>query len=146
MTNRVSSSSDLLRGTAYLAALARRAALASDDPVAREQALKLTPVANGLKNLARQTNEAKPASSGAASTPFNRHTPPAAVSAPDFQALMAAAAKKQGPLTALASDSMDRFDVALSMARSGSNAIEIAKSLGLTRGEVDLIINIANQK
>lgn len=140
MTNPVSSSTDLLRGTAYLASLARRAALASNDLAAREQALKLTPVTNGLKDLARQTNEVKPASSDAASPPV------AAVSAPDFQALMAAAAKKQGSVTALAGDSMDRFEVALSMARGGSNAIEIAKSLGLTRGEVDLILNIANQK
>jgi hypothetical protein len=32
------------------------------------------------------------------------------------------------------------------MARGGANPVEIAKSLGLTRGEVDLIITIANQK
>ncbi len=134
MTSPVSSSSDLLRGTAYLAALARRAAFTSNDPAAREQALKLTPVAKELKGLANQMRNTAPPPA------------PAAVSAPDFQALMAAAAKKQEPVTTLISDSLDRFDVALSMARGGSNALEIAKSLGLTRGEVDLIINIASQK
>lgn len=131
------SSVDLLRGTAYLAALARRAALASNDPAAREQAIKLAPVAQELKEMAR----------GAAPDPAApRPSPVAAVSAPDFQALMDAAAKKREPASRLASDSLDRAAVALSMARGGANPVEIARSLGLTRGEVDLIINIANQK
>ena len=67
-------------------------------------------------------------------------------SAPDFQNLMDAAATKRDPAAALMSDSLDRTTVALSMARGGANPVEIAKSLGLTRGEVDLIITNANQK
>ena len=160
------SSADLLRGTVYLASLARRAALASDDPIAREQALKLAPVAQELKELARdagqpaagppppsarfasgqalQLRAGHPERSAAKLKDARREV--GAVSAPDFQILMDAAATKRDPAAALMSDSLDRTTVALSMARGGANPVEIAKSLGLTRGEVDLIITIANQK
>ena len=166
------SSADLLRGTVYLASLARRAALASDDPIAREQALKLAPVAQELKELARGAGrpaadppppsailrQAQDDSSGQALQLRAGHPERSAaklkdarravgaVSAPDFQILMDAAATKRDPAAALMSDSLDRTTVALSMARGGANPVEIAKSLGLTRGEVDLIITIANQK
>jgi len=158
------SSADLLRGTAYLASLARRAALASNDPTAREQALKLAPVAQELKVLARDAGQPAAgrtppsASSGQAlqlrgggpstSLSFVQDARRAvgAVSAPDFQILMDAAAKKRDPAAALMNDSLDRTTVALSMARGGATPVEIAKSLGLTRGEVDLIVNIADQK
>ena len=135
------SSADLLRGTAYLASLARRAALASDDPIAREQALKLAPVAQELKELAHGGH---PSTSLRSAQDARRAV--GAVSAPDFQILMDAAATKRDPAAALMSDSLDRTTVALSMARGGANPVEIAKSLGLTRGEVDLIITIADQK
>ncbi len=136
------SSVDLLHSTVYLASLARRAALASNDPTAREQALKLAPVAQELKKLAR---DAGPTAAGP--TPVAAQLPAVgAVSAPDFQVLMDAAAKKRDPAAALMNDSLDRTTVALSMARGGANPVEIAKSLGLTRGEVDLIVNIADQK
>ncbi len=136
------SSADLLRGTAYLASLARRAALASNDPAAREQALKLAPVAQELKVLARDAGQPVAGPTPVATQP----SAVGAVSAPDFQILMDAAAKKRGPAAALLNDLLDRTTVALSMAQGGANPVEIAKSLGLTRGEVDLIVNIAEQK
>jgi hypothetical protein len=139
MSNPISSV-DLLRSTAYITSLARRVALDSNDPAVREKALKLSPVVRELKQLVDgPTENAAPAP--AAST----------VNAPDFQALVNVAGQKfektpDAPAASLRSDSMDRIGVALSMAQGGANGIEIAKSLGLTRAEVDLILSIASQK
>lgn len=149
---------DLLRSTAYVASLARRAALESPDPALREKALRLTSVTRELKDLA-QTNPAAapaqaapaPAAQPAGTSKLTAAVKPAQPPAPpEFQALINAASRKyqtNADLSpALRGDPNDRMNVALSMARGGTNVVEIAKSLGLTRGEVDLILNIANQK
>lgn len=152
MSDRLSSV-DLLRSTAYIASLARRAAMESNNPAVRERALKLAPIARELKQLADTpavapvtTPSVTPAAPTAAPAPMTT------VDAPDFQALVNVASRKLDPkpeapaVASLKSDAMDRIGVALSMAQGGANGVEIAKSLGLTRAEVDLILNIASQK
>lgn len=153
MSDRLSSV-DLLRSTAYIASLARRAAMESNNPAVREKALKLAPIARELKQLADAPAVAPVVTPGVAPlAPMAAPAPVTTVDAPDFQALVTVASKKLDPkpeaptaLTSLKSDSMDRIGVALSMAQGGANGVEIAKSLGLTRAEVDLILNIASQK
>ncbi|MBM4423043.1 MAG: hypothetical protein FJ030_06570 [Chloroflexi bacterium] len=147
MTERIGAS-DLLRDTAYFVSLARRAALTSDDPAVREKAMRLGPVARELKEIANgqpRDLAAAPAPVAAPKPSANAPVPPAAA-ASDFRTLIDAAAQKREPAAALRSDSLDRTTVALSMAQGGANGIEIAKSLGMTRGEVDLILSIARQK
>jgi hypothetical protein len=129
---------DFLRGTAYVASLARRAALESSDQAVRDKALRLTSVTRELKQLAQSSPTFVPTG--------------ATASSPEFQTLINAASKKFEPSAAnelapaFRSSPLDRVEVALNMAQGGANPIEIAKSLGLSRGEVDLILNIASQK
>ncbi len=141
---------DLLRSTAYIASIARRVALESNNPAVREKALKLAPIARELKQLADTPATAPtPIIAPSTSAPAPAAT---TVNAPDFQVLVNVASKKLDPkpeapaAASLKSDSMDRIGVAISMAQGGANGVEIAKSLGLTRAEVDLILSIASQK
>jgi len=127
------SSVELLRETTQLISLARRAAMNSADPALREQALKLAPVAQEIKALAKRETP----------TPSSAATPVSAVSAPEFQSLIQAASKKHESRT---DDRMDRVTLVLGMARGGASAVEIARTFGLTRGEVELMLNVEKQK
>lgn len=125
------SSVELLRETTQLISLARRAAMNSTDPALREKALKLAPVAQEIKAIAKR--ESPPPSSAAVST----------VSAPEFQTLIQAASKKH---ESRIDDHLDRTTLVLGMAQGGASPVEIARTFGLTRGEVELMLNVEKQK
>lgn len=127
------SSVELLRETTQLISLARRAAMNSADPAMREKALTLAPVAQEIKAIAKR--ESPPPSSAA--------TPRSAVNAPEFQTLIQAASKKHESRT---DDHLDRVTLVLGMAQGGASSVEIARTFGLTRGEVELMLNVEKQK
>ena len=128
------SSVELLRETTQLISLARRAAMNSTDPAMREKALKLAPVAQEIKAIAKRE---APRLSSAMMPPMST------VSAPEFQTLIQAASKKHESRT---DDHLDRITLVLGMAQGGASAVEIARTFGLTRGEVELMLNVEKQK
>ncbi|MEK7808287.1 MAG: hypothetical protein AAB571_04380 [Chloroflexota bacterium] len=122
------SSVELLRETTQLISLARRAAMNSTDPAMREKALQLAPVAQEIKAIAKRESPTPPVST---------------VSAPEFQTLIQAASKKHESRT---DDHLDRITLVLGMAQGGASPVEIARTFGLTRGEVELMLNVEKQK
>lgn len=127
------SSVELLRETTRLISLARRAAMNSTDPALRQKALQLAPLAQEIKAIAKRESPTPSSAVAAVST----------VSAPEFQTLIQAASKKH---ESRIDDHLDRTTLVLGMAQGGASAVEIARTFGLTRGEVELMLNVEKQK
>lgn len=129
----VVSASELLRNTTYLMSLARRAALTSPDAAERQRAVQLGSVLRELKALGATPPTAVPAENMRAGEGFGR--------------LLAAARGRSEPAAQRpAGDPLERTTVALGMAQAGAQQLDIAKALGMSRGEVDVILNIARQQ
>lgn len=127
------SAGELLRNTTYLMSLARRAALSSPDAAERQRAVQLGSVLRELKALGGATPAAAPAEALRAGEGFDR--------------LLAAARGRSDPAAQRpAGDPLERTTVALGMAQAGAQQLDIAKALGMSRGEVDVILNIARQQ
>jgi len=127
------SAGELLRNTTYLMSLARRAALSSPDAAERQRAVQLGSVLRELKALGGATPAAAPAEALRAGEGFDR--------------LLAAARGRSEPAAQRpAGDPLERTTVALGMAQAGAQQLDIAKALGMSRGEVDVILNIARQQ
>ncbi len=127
------SAGELLRNTTYLMSLARRAALSSPDAAERQRAVQLGSVLRELKALGGAAPAAAPAEALRAGEGFDR--------------LLAAARGRSDPLAQRpAGDPLERTTVALGMAQAGAQQLDIAKALGMSRGEVDVILNIARQQ
>ncbi len=127
------SASELLRNTTYLMSLARRAALTSPDAAERQRAVQLGTVLRELKALGATPPTAVPAESMQPGEGFGR--------------LLEAARGRSAPAAQRpAGDPLERTTVALGMAQAGAQQLDIAKALGMSRGEVDVILNIARQQ
>jgi len=127
------SAGELLRNTTYLMSLARRAALSSPDAAERQRAVQLGSVLRELKALGGAAPAAAPAEALRAGEGFDR--------------LLAAARGRSEPAALRpAGDPLERTTVALGMAQAGAQQLDIAKALGMSRGEVDVILNIARQQ
>ncbi len=127
------SAGELLRNTTYLMSLARRAALSSPDAAERQRAVQLGSVLRELKALGGAAPAAAPAEALRAGEGFDR--------------LLAAARGRSEPAAQRpAGDPLERTTVALGMAQAGAQQLDIAKALGMSRGEVDVILNIARQQ
>ncbi|MEY4233620.1 MAG: hypothetical protein RL635_587 [Chloroflexota bacterium] len=127
------SAGELLRNTTYLMSLARRAALSSPDAAERQRAVQLGSVLRELKALGGAAPAAAPAEALRAGEGFDR--------------LLAAARGRSDPAAQRpAGDPLERTTVALGMAQAGAQQLDIAKALGMSRGEVDVILNIARQQ
>lgn len=127
------SASELLRNTTYLMSLARRAALTSPDAAERQRAVQLGSVLRELKALGATPATAVPAENMRAGEGFGR-------------LLDAARGRSEPAAQRLAGDPLERTTVALGMAQAGAQQLDIAKALGMSRGEVDVILNIARQQ
>jgi hypothetical protein len=130
-------SNSLLNDTLTLAALARETALARGS---QAQAQKLDPVVQGLRRLvvAAQSPEAgppPPPETGPA-------LPPAGglLASNDFQTLLAARAGAGSGLPADAA--ADRLQAARAMLSGGMAEVDIARSLGITREEVQMLASV----
>lgn len=133
-------SNSLLNDTLTLAALARETALARGS---QAQAEKLDPVVKGLRSLvvaAREPSESKPAETAASALP-----PAGGVLAgSDFQALLAA---RNSAASGAAPDSAaDRLQAARAMLSGGMSEVDIARSLGITREEVQILASAGQQR
>ena len=127
------SAGELLRNTTYLMSLARRAALSSPDAAERQRAVQLGSVLRELKALGGAAPAAAPAEALRAGEGFDR--------------LLAAARGRNEPAAQRpVGDPLERTTVALGMAQAGAQQLDIAKALGMSRGEVDVILNIARQQ
>lgn len=115
--------SSLLTDTLNVIALARETALARGG---QEQAERLTPVVNGLREVASARDAQMAAPSGL-------------LAQEGFQALLAAAqaAPLQGPNPAAG---VDKGQVAAAMSAGGMVEVYIARHLGVTREEVRLML------
>ncbi len=138
-------SSVLLSDTLKLIQLARETARVQGQP---EHAEKLKPVVDQLKSLAEGTSQAK---SVAAPQPSSSPTvaPGGGVLAQDdFRTLLAAVQKSQAqssqnlPLGLRPSGSLERNQIVISMASGGMNALDIARQMGMTLDEVNMVIRI----
>jgi len=130
----------LLNDTLNLIQLARETALAGGKA---EQAKRLTPVVNEMRNLvatARDPQAAAPAASNHAASPV-APPPSGLMGQNDFRALLAASAK---PASAgfSAPVAAERNQVVSAMAQGGMSELDIARQMGMTRDEVQMILSI----
>ncbi len=141
-------SSVLLSDTLKLIQLARETARVQGQP---EQAEKLKPVLEQLKNLADSSNQAK-AVSPASQTVSQKVSPSASILAQDdFRTLLAAVQKSQTsaspsiPAGLRPTSSLDRNQIVVSMASGGMSALDIARQMGMTIDEVNMVVRL-NQR
>lgn len=127
-------SNSLLNDTLTLAALARETALARGS---QAQAEKLDPVVKGLRQLVVAAQSAEAGQPAATAT--GPALPPAAglLAGDDFQALLAA---RVGAAPGPTPDSVaDRLQAARAMLSGGMSEVDIARSLGITREELQML-------
>ncbi len=117
---------NLLTDTLSLVQLARETARIRGS---QQQADKLSPVVDQLKNLVVQQRESVPSQ------------PTGILAQDDFQSLLSLE-KKSGPDSL--SDARERNQVILSMASGGMNEVDIARQLGMPRDEIRMVVNLAN--
>ncbi len=143
-----SSSINLLRNTTYLMSLARRAALDSADATQRQHAIQLGPVLSELRGLARTEESLQPGKQSGAenSDQQNAQSPNGVLARGDFQTLLAASRQERTTLSGAPEAPLDRTNVALGMAKGGASELEIARALGYSQGEVDLILQVAKHQ
>ncbi len=141
-------SSVLLSDTLKLIQLARETARVQGQP---EQAEKLKPVVEQLKNLADSSNQAK-AVSPASQTASQKVSPSAGILAQDdFRTLLAAVQKSQTsaspsiPAGLRPTSSLERNQIVVSMASGGMSALDIARQMGMTIDEVNMVVRL-NQR
>lgn len=141
-------SSVLLSDTLKLIQLARETARVQGQP---EQAEKLKPVVDQLKSLAEGTNQAK-AAIAAQKTTIESISPSGGILAQeDFRTLLSAVQKSQHqntsnlPAGLRPTSSLDRNQMVVSMASGGMSALDIARQMGMTLDEVNMVIGL-NQK
>lgn len=128
--------------------LARRAALNSADPHQRQSAIQLGPVLHELRGLVRteeslQTNKQSGAEN---SDQQNSPSPNGVLAQGDFQTLLAASRQQRSTTSGAPEAPLNRTNVALGMAKGGASELEIARALGYSQGEVDLILQVAKHQ
>ena len=143
-------SSVLLSDTLKLIQLARETARVQGQP---EQAEKLKPVVEQLKSLAEGANQAKAAAAPQKTTATAQSLPPSGgiLAQEDFKMLLSAVQKSQNQLNSnlpaglRSTSSLERNQMVVSMASGGMSALDIARQMGMTLDEVNMVIRL-NQK
>lgn len=141
-------SSVLLSDTLKLIQLARETARVQGQP---EQAEKLKPVVDQLKSLAEGTNQAKVAIAAQKTTIESIPPSGGILAQEDFRTLLSAVQKSQHqntsnlPAGLRPTSSLDRNQMVVSMASGGMSALDIARQMGMTLDEVNMVIGL-NQK
>jgi hypothetical protein len=134
---------DLLNDTLNLIQLARETALARGK---QEQAERLSPVVNNLRNLvgAARQQPAQPPISNA--NPDQAQNSAASLvnglmAQSDFQTLLNAVQSKPASVSPNTSPA-ERYQVISSMSAAGMPDVDIARHMGLTRDDVRMILNL----
>lgn len=141
-------SSVLLSDTLKLIQLARETARVQGQP---EQAEKLKPVVDQLKSLAEGTNQAKAAVAAQKATIESIPPSGGILAQEDFRTLLSAVQKSKHqtasnlPAGLRPTSSLDRNQMVVSMASGGMSALDIARQMGMTLDEVNMVIRL-NQK
>jgi hypothetical protein len=117
---------NLLSDTYNLVQLARETARIRGS---QQQAEKLSPVVDQLKNLVTQQREAVTVK------------PSGILAQDDFQSLMAV--KKNSSSNSL-TDAKERNQAITAMASGGMKDVDISRQLGMPRDEIRMVINLAN--
>lgn len=123
-------SNELLSDTLNLIQLARETARLQGKQARFEH---LDPVVDNLRTLVSEAQTPTPPAG------------PALVMQDDFQTLLAAVQKKEtqpGVAQASGSAPLERTQIVLAMAAGGMNALDIARTMGMTRDEVNLVLSV----
>ncbi len=139
-------SSVLLSDTLKLIQLARETARIQGQP---EQAEKLKPVVDQLKTLAEGSNRTNAMTNTTKTPPPSAPASGSILAQDDFKTLLAAVQKHQNqppqsvsPAALRPTSSLERNQIVVSMASGGMNALEIARQMGMTIDEVNLVIRL----
>ncbi|PWH18091.1 MAG: hypothetical protein DDG59_06925 [Anaerolineae bacterium] len=138
-------SSVLLSDTLKLIQLARETARVQGQP---EQAEKLKPVVEQLKSLAEGAAQAKAVPAPQRITPQAVAPSSSILAQDDFKTLLAAVQKSQNqpsqnlPAGLRPSGNLERNQIVVSMASSGMSALDIARQMGMTLDEVNMVIRL----
>jgi hypothetical protein len=141
-------SSVLLSDTLKLIQLARETARVQGQP---EQAEKLKPVVEQLKSLAEGANQAKVTAVPQKTTAQSLPPSGGILAQEDFKTLLSAVQKSQNqspsnlPAGLRPTSSLERNQMVVSMASGGMSALDIARQMGMTLDEVNMVIRL-NQK
>lgn len=134
----------LLNDTYHLVQLARELALAQGR---QAQADKLSPVVENLKSLVSSNQVAPRQTNSVDSTAKTSNPVPqgasGVVAQSDFQALLNAAKSGQSAQRTITSNNVaERNQMVRSMAAGNMMDVDIARSLGMTREEVRLVLSV----
>jgi hypothetical protein len=135
-------SKDLLSDTLHVIQLARETARMQGKSARFEH---LDPVVDNLRDLVSAASNAAQSPAGAAAQEQKPPPGPAVVMQDDFQALLNLVQKSapgagKGP--AAASAPLERSQAVLAMAAGGMSELDIARHLGMTLGEVNMVVSI----
>lgn len=123
---------DLLTNTLNLIQLARETAAAKGNT---DQADRLAPVADNLRELVANENRAAEAPAA----------PGSVTGQSDFQFMLQAARSRTVSPASSAGSQLERTQVVGAMASAGMNQMDIARQLGMTHDEVRLILDVAQK-
>jgi hypothetical protein len=125
-------SSALLNDTLQLVQLARETARTQGSD---QQAAKLSPVVDNLRNIVSTANDPK--------------AQPAAdlgiLGQDDFRAMMSASMQAPGMQGVRPAPSAEKYQIVSAMASGGMADMDIARHLGLTRDEVRMVLSLSQK-
>ncbi|MCX8061219.1 MAG: hypothetical protein N3D16_01415 [Anaerolineales bacterium] len=138
-------SSVLLNDTLKLIQLARETARVQGQA---EHAEKLKPVVDQLKNLAEGAVQAKPVVAPQRSASQGVTPSGGILDQDDFKTLLTAVQKSQSqtspnlPAGLRPTSSLERNQIIVSMANGGMSALDIARQMGMTLDEVNMVVRL----
>lgn len=124
-------SSDMLSNTLNLVALARQTALAKGD---QAQAEKVAPIENKLRDIVSESQQPNRPASGTT-----------LMAQSDFKSLLAIK-QKDVSLSNETTSSIERNQVISAMSAGGMADIDIARQMGISQEEVQLVINLGRRQ
>lgn len=124
-------SSDMLSSTLNLVALTRQTALAKGQ---EDVAEKVAPVENKLRELVYETRN------------NNQDTSTSGVMGQsDFQRLLAVKKTDQSAVASDTTSSLERNQIVSAMAAGGMSELDIARQMGMSREEVQIVVNLGRR-
>lgn len=138
-------SSVLLSDTLKLIQLARETARVQGQV---EHAEKLKPVVEQLKNIAEDASKPKPIAAPQQKANLGVKPSGGVLAQEDFKTLLATVQKSQNqsspnlPAGLRPTSSLERNQIVISMASGGMSALDIARQMGMTIDEVNMVIRL----
>lgn len=123
-------SSEMLSQTLRMISLARQSALSQGK---EQEAEKIAPVENKLRNIVTRTDEEKLPAPGSAT-----------LKGADFQHMLEVK-QNQNAVKSQSAYDQDRNQIVQSMASGGMSEMEIARQMGMTQEEVEMIVKLGRR-